>query len=153
MKYVLILAALGLGSAAVIAGGDAFAHQQGGARFERLKAADTNGDGLISQAEAQALPRLAGRFQAIDVNGDGQLSRDELRFARGKAMRAGFVRALDKDGDGKVSKAEALAKAEERFDRADANKDGYLRAESWRRGTAAATGMAIIAARNISKEL
>ena len=129
MKYVLILAALGLGSAAVIAGGDALAHPQGGSHAERLKAADTNGDGMISRAEAQALPRLAERFDTIDKNGDGQLTRDELRFARGQAMRAGLVRHLDKDGDGKVSKAEALAAAEERFNRADANHDGFLTGE------------------------
>ena len=129
MKYVLILAALGLGSAAVIAGGDAFAHPQGGARAERLKAADTNGDGMISRAEAQALPRLAERFDTVDVNRDGQVTRDELRFAHGQAMRTRLVRHLDKDGDGKVSKAEALAAAEARFDRADANHDGFLSGE------------------------
>ena len=129
MKYVLILAALGLGSAAVIAGGDAFAQPQGGARMERLKAADTNGDGMISRAEAQALPRLAERFDAVDSNRDGQITRDELRFARAQAMRAGMVRHLDKDGDGKVSKAEALTAAEKRFERVDANKDGFITRE------------------------
>ena len=129
MKYVLILAALGLGSAAVIAGGDAFAHPQGGARMERMKAADTNGDGAISRAEAQALPRLAQRFDTLDANRDGQLTREEFRAARGHAMRTGFIRHLDKDGDGKVSKAEALAQAEARFNRADANQDGFLTAE------------------------
>ena len=129
MKYVLILAALGLGSAAVIAGTDAYAQRPGAAHAERLKAADTNGDGMISRDEAKALPRLAERFDAIDVNGDGQLTRDELRFAHGKAMRAAMLRALDKDGDGKVSKAEALAAAEARFERADTNHDGFLSAE------------------------
>ena len=129
MKYVLVLTALGLGSAAVIAGADAFAHPHGGARLERLKAADTNGDGMISRTEAAALPRLAERFDVVDGNGDGQLTRDELRFARQQAGGGGFIRHLDKDGDGKVSKAEALAGAEARFNRADADEDGFLTSE------------------------
>ena len=129
MKYVLILTALGLGSAAVIAGGDALAHQPGAARMERLKAADTNNDGAISRAEAQALPRLAERFDALDTNRDGQLTREEMRAAHGQARRVAFLRMLDADGDGKVSKAEALARAEERFNRADANGDGFLTAD------------------------
>jgi hypothetical protein len=128
MKYVLILAALGLGSAAVIAGGDAFAHP-GGARFERLKQADVNGDGMLSRSEAQALPRLAERFDVVDADRDGQLTRAEMRAARGQAVRGGFMRALDADGDGRVSKAEALAAAEARFNRADANGDGFVSAE------------------------
>ena len=130
MKHVLILTALGLASAAVIAGGDALAHPPGGgARMERLKAADTNADGMISRAEAQALPRLAERFDAVDANRDGQVTREELRAARGHAMRTGLLQKLDQDGDGKVSKAEALARAEERFNRADANRDGFLSAD------------------------
>lgn len=55
---------------------------------ERLKAADTNGDGLIDKAEAEAgLPRLAKRFDALDGNGDGKLSPEELRAA-GQKMSA-----------------------------------------------------------------
>ncbi|MBN6113541.1 EF-hand domain-containing protein [Xanthomonas bonasiae] len=49
---------------------------------QRLKAADANGDGLISRSEADAsLPRIAKRFDALDGNRDGQLSPDELRAA------------------------------------------------------------------------
>ena len=49
---------------------------------ERLKAADTDNDGLIDRAEAQAkLPRLAKRFDTLDADGDGKLSYDELRAA------------------------------------------------------------------------
>jgi hypothetical protein len=128
MKYVLILAALGLGATAVLAGSDAFAHQQG-ARFARLKAADTNGDGMLSRAEAAALPRLAERFETLDANRDGQVTRDEMRAARAHARGGNLIGLLDADGDGRVSKAEALAKAEERFNRADANRDGFLSAE------------------------
>ena len=130
MKKVAFLTLIALGSAAsLVIAAPEHGHGQRGAGMERLKAADTNGDGMISRAEAQALPRLAERFDAIDANGDGQVTRDELRFAHGQAMRTRLVRHLDKDGDGKVSKAEALAAAEERFNRADANHDGFLTAE------------------------
>ncbi|HET6264071.1 MAG TPA: hypothetical protein VFD95_04390 [Usitatibacter sp.] len=128
MKTVAILTAIALGSAAtlVIAAQDGH-HGRGG--FERLKAADTNGDGLISRAEAAALPRLAERFDAIDANRDGQVSRDEMR-AFHQAQR--LQRMGDLDGDGKLSKAEALAKASDRFERADANKDGFVTPEELR---------------------
>ena len=38
---------------------------------ERLKAADKDGDGKISRAEAAALPRIAKHFDEIDTNKDG----------------------------------------------------------------------------------
>ena len=99
------------------------------AAVERLRAADTNADGLISRAEAAALPRIAERFDAIDANRDGQVSFEELRGSRHKARGERFLGRLDADKDGKVSKAEALAKATERFDRVDANNDGFITAE------------------------
>ena len=46
---------------------------------ERWNAADKDGDGAISLAEAtESLPRLAQNFGDYDVNGDGKISRDEL---------------------------------------------------------------------------
>jgi hypothetical protein len=124
MKTVAILTALALGSAATVVMAAGEGH--GG---ERVRAADTNGDGLISRAEAAALPRLAEHFDAIDTNRDGQLSRDEMRAFR----QANVLRRLgDADGDGKLSKAEALAKASERFDRVDSNHDGFITADELR---------------------
>ncbi len=59
------------------------------ARSERieakLKAANTDGDDLISRAEAQrALPKQSQRFDEIDVNRDGYLTRDEIAALRAK---------------------------------------------------------------------
>lgn len=48
---------------------------------ERFRKADANGDGRLSSAEAQALPRLAKHFEQIDANHDGFVTRDEMRAA------------------------------------------------------------------------
>lgn len=49
---------------------------------ERLQAADTDNDGYIDRAEADAkLPRLAKNFDQLDADKDGRLSRDEMRQA------------------------------------------------------------------------
>lgn len=99
-----------------------------GGPLERLKAADTNGDGMISRAEAAALPRIAKHFDAIDANRDGQLTFDEIR-AYHEARRGEHWMKLDTNGDGLVSRAEAQAGAPrlaEHFDQLDTNKDGQL---------------------------
>ncbi len=131
MRYAPLIAALGLACAApaVLAAPGA-----GGPRHafaERLRAADTNGDGMLSRAEAAALPKLAERFDAIDADHDGQVTREELRDY-GRQRRAERWKRLDADGDGRVSLAEAQANAPrlaERFARLDANHDGYLTRE------------------------
>ncbi len=123
MKKFIALAATVAATASLAA----FAGDQGG-RGDFLKKADTNGDGLVSKAEAQANPRLAKNFDAIDTNKDGQLSRDEMRAFHEKQKGAHYT-AIDTNGDGQISKAEAQANAPrlaERFDQLDANKDGQL---------------------------
>ena len=77
MKRTTAVAAL----FATVLSASAFAGD-GGHRGDGLKKADTNGDGMISKAEAQANPRLAKNFDAIDTNKDGQLSKDEIAAAR-----------------------------------------------------------------------
>ena len=129
MKYAAILTALGLASAAAIA---VAAPEGRGPMADRLKQADTNGDGMISREEAKALPRILANFDAIDANHDGQISADELRAfhsARREAHRAEQWKKLDTDGDGRISKAEAQANAPrmaEHFDELDLNKDGFI---------------------------
>ncbi|UBB26882.1 EF-hand domain-containing protein [Pseudoxanthomonas japonensis] len=49
---------------------------------ERLQSADTDQDGYISRAEADAsLPKLAEHFNRIDADRDDRISREELRAA------------------------------------------------------------------------
>jgi hypothetical protein len=42
-------------------------------------ALDTDGDAALSPAEADALPRLRGRFNELDVDGSGALSPKEFQ--------------------------------------------------------------------------
>ncbi len=99
--------------------------------LERLKAADTNGDGMISREEANAgLPQLAKHFDAIDTDKNGLITMQELEAAmkglHGRHRDA--MKHLDKDGDGLISRAEAQAapRLAKHFDEIDANKDGFL---------------------------
>ena len=72
MKKVAFLTLIALGSAAtIVIAAPEHGHGHGrGAGIERLKAADTNGDGMISRAEAAALPRLAEHFDQVDANAE-----------------------------------------------------------------------------------
>ena len=141
MKYVLSLTAAALASAAIIAvaAPEGAGGERHGATMERLKAADTNGDGLISRDEAKALPMIAKHFDEIDTNHDGQLSPDEMRAfhqkmrAQHEQMReqrfAEHFRKIDTDGDGRISLAEAQANAPrlaEHFGQIDTNGDGFI---------------------------
>jgi Ca2+-binding EF-hand superfamily protein len=134
MKYVAILAAAGIASAALLAVAGAEGTGGPGAMAERLKKADTNGDGMISREEAKALPRIAAHFDEIDTNHDGQITADELRAFHqkqgGEGMKHGgaMFKKLDTDGDGRISRAEAQAapRLAEHFDEIDTNKDGFI---------------------------
>jgi Ca2+-binding EF-hand superfamily protein len=101
---------------------------------ERLKAADTDGDGKISREEANAsLPGIAKNFDALDTNKDGSLSKEELAAAgrkqgRGHQMQE-HMKAADTNGDGKFSREEAnasLPQIARNFDAIDTNKDGFV---------------------------
>lgn len=80
-----------LGYALLAVSIDAMAQQpsaeQKQAALDRLQAADTNKDGFIDKAEADAgLPRVAKNFDKLDADSDGKLSPDEF-----KAMATKFA--------------------------------------------------------------
>ena len=62
-------------------------------RAERMKAADKDGDGAISKAEADAagMTGLSKNFDKVDANKDGTVTREEMRTARAehKGMHGG----------------------------------------------------------------
>jgi Ca2+-binding EF-hand superfamily protein len=101
---------------------------------DHIKAADTNGDGQISQAEAKAgLPMVYDHFDFLDVDNDGFVTKAEFdRLRDPVAMRTEVLsrlKAADKDGNGKLDQAEAafaLPVLAARFAQLDANKDGYV---------------------------
>jgi Ca2+-binding EF-hand superfamily protein len=97
------------------------------------KKVDTDGDGTISRAEAQAnAPRLAADFDKVDTNKDGKITREELeaggkqaRHARGKD----WWQKVDADHDGSISRDEAAANAPrvaKDFNQLDSNGDGKI---------------------------
>jgi Ca2+-binding EF-hand superfamily protein len=138
MKYVAVLAALGLGSAVLLVNPHAFAQGPQGSFMERLKAVDKNADGMLSRDEAASLPRISKHFDEIDANHDGFITFDELH-AFGAKHRGGrhhghALKALDKDGDGRISRDEAAAapRLAQNFDRIDADRDGFLTKEELR---------------------
>lgn len=114
--------------------------------------ADANRDGIVMRAEATA--EAERRFAAIDTNRDGKVTKDEMRAERDRhraerdarrdanpsapgvqmakhrgmnhGKREGMGKRLDADRDGTTTRAEWLKRADARFARADANKDGRI---------------------------
>ena len=84
LKTVLAASALALALAAPAAAQQAKLAQQGqgGKMFQRI---DTDGDGRISQEEAQ-VPRDK-RFNAMDLDGDGAIGRRPPMIRQGRVRR------------------------------------------------------------------
>ena len=128
MKRITLIAAFAVASSAAFAVVAAEGHGPRGAIAERLKQADTDGNGMLSREEAKALPMISKHFDEIDTNHDGQVTAEELRAFHQK-RQAEHWKTLDTDGDGRISRDEAKANAPrlfEHFDEIDANKDGFI---------------------------
>ena len=71
-----------------------------------MRAADTDKDGRISRAEANAAQAPSGeRFEQMDVNKDGYLDRADMQ-ARATQRRGECFAAADADKNGQLSRAE-----------------------------------------------
>jgi Ca2+-binding EF-hand superfamily protein len=105
--------------------------------YERLAfdAADTDGDGLVSEAEL-ARDAAAG-FSGLDVDRSGTLTPEEL----GPHDPAMFAR-VDADGDGVLTFSEVMLHKTQGFADADANQDGKLSFEEMVDGVEAELGAA-----------
>ncbi|WP_182592662.1 EF-hand domain-containing protein [Methylobacterium fujisawaense] len=99
----------------------AFARSSGTERT--LKMVDTDKDGTIDLAEAQA---AAGKvFDAAETDKDGTVDAKELK---GRVSKTD-LKATDTDNDGTLDRKEYLALVEQRFKAADPDKDGTLDAK------------------------
>ena len=96
--------------------GAALAHPGGGRMFDRL---DTNNDGKVTLAEAQA--GAQARFTALDKNKDGVISGDEL--GNGPHF---MLKHADANSDGKITLAELQAQTQTWFSRFDTNNDKII---------------------------
>jgi Ca2+-binding EF-hand superfamily protein len=104
----------------------AFRQQFAQAEFAKL---DTNGDGVVTQAEFTAAAK--GRFAAMDTQNNGKLTAQQIATSpvaqqRDLKFAQHVVKKLDTNGDGVVSLDEYLAGAKARFSRLDNSGDGYL---------------------------
>jgi hypothetical protein len=129
MKYILLTYGLLIATNALAAD----TGTPGGAnKFQSL---DTDGDRLISLAEAQAgASELASRFSKIDANQDGFLSIDEVIAGRPgrdvlihRPMQEDFA-AADANADGMLTRAEAekMPIVSDFFGEMDSNADSHV---------------------------
>lgn len=130
------------------------------ARFARM---DVDGDGKLTpkDRELKRQQRLDARFAAMDTDRNGQISKAEFTAAqearaskraemrggggpdghkwRGRPHR-GFGMAGPGGKDAVVTKADFVARGMAMFDRADANKDGFVTADEMKAARQAMRG-------------
>ena len=111
----------------------ALAEGAGGQGERMLQRLDLNRDGAISPAEAGAVRTV--RFLRLDSDGDGVITEAEMlaaaqeRIARRIAKK--FAR-MDRNGDGRVERAEFDDRGAARFARLDNDGDGRVSREEIR---------------------
>ncbi|MEL6237645.1 MAG: EF-hand domain-containing protein [Pseudomonadota bacterium] len=82
MKKTMLFAALSIATLAVAPAAHAQSYEEQLAQLtERFKAADKDGDGKLTQKEAEdgGMTRLARFFSRIDTDGDGYVTFDQLK--------------------------------------------------------------------------
>ena len=94
----------------------------GGGGMGGLMAADTNGDGIITRAEAVAA--ADARFDRLDTNHDGVLSPDEMQAAMPMAAGGGGGQGMAAMGP--ATRQQFHDRALRQFDRLDTNHDGTI---------------------------
>lgn len=96
---------------------------------------DADGSGSVSPEEFADIG--VGQLIKADTNGDGELSVDEIQTAmearRKERMAEMFKRRFDVDGDGKITVAELKSQQDKRFAMLDANDDGSISPDEFRR--------------------
>ena len=99
----------------------------------RIKALDTDKDGVISRAEYQASGERA--FAHYEKNaavaGEKPAGRRSAINMPSTHTREGMLEIYDADGDGKVTRAEYDRGRDEAFARTDSDKDGRLSGEEY----------------------
>lgn len=97
---------------------------------------DYNGDGVISEREAKAVPpSLDQAFDRIDADGDGNVSESEYQAARLNLLGDTEFAAFDTDGDGVIDSREAEEEMalKEDFDTIDVDDDDLISDQEFER--------------------
>lgn len=89
-----------------------------------LERVDTDKDGRISKAEADA--EGAKLFAKLDENSDGKIEGNEMPQRHRARFGGKMFDRIDADQDGKVTKAEFQAAGDKFFQRLDKNGDGII---------------------------